>query len=360
LAAVSLLAWRFGAPLEAPAGVEVSQSPRPEWYFLFLFELRSYFSGPLEFVATAVIPSLVLLVLLLLPLIDQTLPQAASRGLRYLMVAGALVAWAWLTWTSAARDRRDTDFAAAKAKAQQLAVRARELADLRPIPPEGAAALLRDDPKTQGPVLFAQHCASCHSHVDQQGEGIAATEPSASNLYGFATRAWIMGLLDAEKVNGPDYFGNTAFADGDMVVFVQDLYGAVDGETETAELRSQLDKIAAALASEAELLPGEAVSNADLVAAGVELLTSEFGCTDCHRFHDEGDLGIAPDLTGYGSREWLTGIIRDPTHERFYADRNDRMPSFAINAEDPSLNLLSDREIGLIVDWLRGQWPAAP
>jgi hypothetical protein len=32
------------------------------------------------------------------------------------------------------------------------------------IPKQGAVYLLRNDPKTRGPRLFKQHCASCHSY----------------------------------------------------------------------------------------------------------------------------------------------------------------------------------------------------
>ena len=76
---------------------------------------------------------------------------------------------------------------------------------------------------------------------------------------------------------------------------------------------------------------------------------------------DAGELGMAPDLSGYGSRDWLIGMISDPTHERFYRDANDRMPSFAAHQGASPENLLSPESIGLIVDWLRGEWyePAA-
>ncbi len=53
------------------------------------------------------------------------------------------------------------------------------------------------------------------------------------------------------------------------------------------------------------------------------------------------------------------GIISDPTHERFYADRNDRMPSFAADESEPANNLLSPRELVLLVDWLRGDYAAS-
>ena len=67
----------------------------------------------------------------------------------------------------------------------------------------------------------------------------------------------------------------------------------------------------------------------------------------------------APDLTGYGSRQWTIDFIRDPAHERFYGDNNDRMPAFE-PADDPNQQILSPRNIELIVDWLRGDWPEAP
>ena len=61
-------------------------------------------------------------------------------------------------------------------------------------------------------------------------------------------------------------------------------------------------------------------------------------------------------MTGYGSREWLAGIIADPAHKRFYGKENDRMPAYAESATDVKKNLLSPREIQLLVDWLRGEW----
>jgi menaquinol-cytochrome c reductase cytochrome b/c subunit len=48
-----------------------SYVPRPEWYFLFLFQLLKYFPGVLEWVGTTVIPGIAVLALLLLPLYDR-------------------------------------------------------------------------------------------------------------------------------------------------------------------------------------------------------------------------------------------------------------------------------------------------
>ncbi|MFC2026229.1 c-type cytochrome [Chloroflexota bacterium] len=50
---------------------DASYIPRPEWYFLFLFEMLKYFPGQIEWVGTAILPTLAVLVLLLLPFIDR-------------------------------------------------------------------------------------------------------------------------------------------------------------------------------------------------------------------------------------------------------------------------------------------------
>ena len=48
----------------------------------------------------------------------------------------------------------------------------------------------------------------------------------------------------------------------------------------------------------------------------------------CHKFHDAGTADAAPDLTGYGSRDWLMAFIANPAADRFYGKNNDRMPDF--------------------------------
>jgi menaquinol-cytochrome c reductase cytochrome b/c subunit len=45
--------------------------PRPEWYFLFLFQLLKYFPGSLEWLGTTVIPIIAVLALFLLPFYDR-------------------------------------------------------------------------------------------------------------------------------------------------------------------------------------------------------------------------------------------------------------------------------------------------
>ncbi len=49
-------------------------------------------------------------------------------------------------------------------------------------------------------------------------------------------------------------------------------------------------------------------------------------------------------------------MISNPQRERFYAgDRNDRMPAFVVDPANANGNLLTPRELDLLVEWLRGE-----
>ena len=70
LAAVS---WEGAPALEAPADpADADFIPRPEWYFLGLFQLLKYFPGRLEVVGALVLPGLAVTLLALLPWIDRS------------------------------------------------------------------------------------------------------------------------------------------------------------------------------------------------------------------------------------------------------------------------------------------------
>ena len=125
------------------------------------------------------------------------------------------------------------------------------------------------------------------------------------------------------------------------------------------EQKEQLKKVIAALSAEAELKSRRKLEERDaaLIVEGRALIASEaMRCTECHQFHKPDEDATAPDLTGYGSRDWLIDFISNPAHARFYSKRNDRMPAFGQD------KVLDDQAIGLIADWLRGDWyePSPP
>jgi len=66
------LAYFVGVPAEERANpADANYTPRPEWYFLFLFQLLKYFPGNYEVIGVIIIPTLAVLGLFLLPLIDR-------------------------------------------------------------------------------------------------------------------------------------------------------------------------------------------------------------------------------------------------------------------------------------------------
>ena len=90
LIALVALAWRGGPPLEAPADpTDNAYIPRPEWYFLGLFQLLKYFPGKWEVVGAIVLPTLLGAILALLPWIDRGTERDPRR--RRLVMGGVLV-----------------------------------------------------------------------------------------------------------------------------------------------------------------------------------------------------------------------------------------------------------------------------
>jgi len=348
LAAVLFLSIKFGAELTAPADpADNYAAARPEWYFLFLFQLLKYFPGESEIWGAMILPGLVVGLVFAMPFFGRwRLGHRFNLGLLWVL----LFTVAMLTWLAMKADRGNPGFVAATRQAQIDAERVKELASgPSGIPSSGAVTLLRADPFSQGPKLFARNCASCHRYDGHDGLGTIPADPqSASDLKGFASRSWLAGLLDPDRIAGTNYFGGTKFRDGKMAKFVKKEVAGF-----SAAQKEQLAQALAALSAEAGLKAQRDTEGKDSAAitAGRNFLASEaMQCTECHQFRKPDEDASAPDLTGYGSREWLLGILGNPKHDRFYGKRNDRMPSFG---ED---KILDAQALGLLADWLRGDW----
>jgi ubiquinol-cytochrome c reductase cytochrome b subunit len=133
-------------------------------------------------------------------------------------------------------------------------------------------------------------------------------------------------LLDPARISSDRYFGRTKHADGKMAKYVKKDIAAL-----SAEQQGLLRQAIAAVSAEAKLKAQRELDTRDdaLIQEGRKVLAGDvLHCTECHQFRNKDEDATAPDLTGYGSREWLTGIIHSPKHTRFYGKRNDRMPAF--------------------------------
>jgi ubiquinol-cytochrome c reductase cytochrome b subunit len=219
--AVLGLVWYFkGAALGAPANpAEQYSAARPDWYFMFLFQflkLKPFApDGPFGenglIVASLIIPGLVFGLLMLMPLIGRW--KIGHVFNLFTMFAG-LAGFGYLTYVAFSKDAGDPHFKAAVAQANKDSARAIALAKKRDgIPTEGALALLRDDPLTQGPRLFKSQCASCHAWDGHNGLGeiIPDKDRSAPDLARFASREWLAGFLDPKQIETHKYFSGTRF-----------------------------------------------------------------------------------------------------------------------------------------------------
>src|SRR6185503_2033386 len=160
MATILFLTLRFGAPLGAPADPsEPFSAARPEWSFLFMFQFLKQFPGSAEIWGAIIVPTIVLLVFALMPFIAR---KKRGHQFNIAFFCAILAAAAGLTWWAKSSDAKNAGYQFAVKEAGANGARARALAHARGIPPTGALALLRSDPLTQGPKLFAANCASCH------------------------------------------------------------------------------------------------------------------------------------------------------------------------------------------------------
>jgi len=83
---LAVLAWKGAPVLEAPADpTSTDYVPRPEWYFLGLFQLLKYFPGRLEVIGALVVPGIVMTFLVLLPWLDRGRTRLAKQRLSVLL-----------------------------------------------------------------------------------------------------------------------------------------------------------------------------------------------------------------------------------------------------------------------------------
>lgn len=263
-AVVLTMAWMLPAPLDEIANpADASYIPRPEWYFLSLFQLLKYFPGPLEPLATLVIPGLVVGFLFALPFLDRGKDRHPFRRARLpLTIAMVIIAGgtAYLT-----------------------------LLGLRDTPP-------RPDPNDWGPRSIAGHqlvsnenstCSKCH--VDGGPAAELPVTPISKD------EEWMLAHM------------------ADPVAIAPGVRTEDDPAPPPQMTRFQAQAVVAYLrrvrtGSRPPQLPAQ-----DQLAAATFAGT----CVGCHKISGEGGES-APDLSHVGSRRdaaTIRKIITDPTTE---------------------------------------------
>jgi ubiquinol-cytochrome c reductase cytochrome b subunit len=176
---VGLGVWCYyrPAPLESQADPSQPYEARPEWYFMFLFQLLKYFHGPYEIVGTFVLPTLFCLILLFWPFLDRNPERDPRRrpvaiGLLGLGTAGLI----GLSVFALATDVR-------------MHEPAQVIARQPPRPELGGAPQWAEVAKE-----YNATCAACHG-VDGSGKQIRAGMPTIPD---FTSLAWQLAQTDLE------------------------------------------------------------------------------------------------------------------------------------------------------------------
>jgi ubiquinol-cytochrome c reductase cytochrome b subunit len=118
LAALVAWTWTHPAPLSNIADPSKPYAARPEWYFMFLFQLLKYFKGSYEILGTFVLPSLFVGILLFWPFLDRNPSHdPRKRPLALSLLILGVIGLVGLTVFAVSTDTRMAEPAAAVASA---------------------------------------------------------------------------------------------------------------------------------------------------------------------------------------------------------------------------------------------------
>jgi ubiquinol-cytochrome c reductase cytochrome b subunit len=128
---------------------DTSYIPRPEWYFLFLFEFLKFVPGRIEWVGTTLIPALAVLALLALPFLDKNHLRHWKNRLTGISIMGVVVlGMVGLTIRSVITTPEQVEGSAANTIQEQMAL---------------------------GQEVYSLYCVECHG-PDGEGGIIAGVE----------------------------------------------------------------------------------------------------------------------------------------------------------------------------------------
>ncbi|MBS1858967.1 MAG: cytochrome b N-terminal domain-containing protein [Acidobacteria bacterium] len=263
------LAIAARVPLEQLADpTDTSYIPRPEWYFLFLFQTLKLFEGPLEVVGAVVLPGLAVLTLILVPFIDRgQVVRVAKRTTAIAVVLLAAIGWAGLT----------TVAVATTPKAASVEVDYSAPTDWMQLSPEEMAGVA---------YFREENCANCHQ-VGDQGNAIG---PDLTRRPIKRDAAWMIAHFKRPSSLRP----------GSSMPPIQ------LSDAQLNSLAAFLLKLNDRNASALENAPEFATRGAVLYQAN--------HCGACHMVNGMG-MKVGPVLNGLGkrqSRNWVIGHFQDP------------------------------------------------
>ncbi|HZT31000.1 MAG TPA: cytochrome b N-terminal domain-containing protein [Bryobacteraceae bacterium] len=293
-AVLFIMAVAVRVPLERLADpTDTTYIPRPDWYFLFLFQTLKFFKGPLEVVGSVVLPGAAILALLLVPFIDRgRMVRVARRTVAAGFVALAVLGWAGLTAAAIATTPKPEPVAE--------------------IDFSGPTDWIELSPQELAGIGYfrRENCVSCHT----LGDGKPGIGPDLTTTSIHKSAAWMIRHFKRPSEIVP---------------------GSAMPPIQLSD--SQLNALAAFLL---KLNPrnASALENAPDFAVGGALIYQTSNCGACHQVNNVG-MKIGPPLNGLRkrrSRPWLERHFRDPQS----VSPNTIMPPYQFNARDVD-NLIS-------------------
>jgi quinol-cytochrome oxidoreductase complex cytochrome b subunit len=265
-----LLAALVDVPLGRLADpTDTGYVPRPEWYYLFLFQMLKVFEGGWEPMGSVVLPGLGIAVLFLVPFLDRRrLVRLSQRVVAIAVLVLVLVGWASLTVAAIRTTPKQPE-------SQTIALPPAE--DWGHLSPEELAGL----------GYFRQEgCAACHNFE-------AGPPKPGPNLAGVGTRKSVSWMIGHFK-NPPRIIPGSSMPPIDLK----------DAQLNT--LAAFLLKLTAANAVALANAPDFAVQGAQVYQAS--------NCAVCHSINDAGSKS-GPPLNGVGQRRtsgWVEAHFANP------------------------------------------------
>jgi quinol-cytochrome oxidoreductase complex cytochrome b subunit/cytochrome c2 len=270
-------------PLERLADpTDTAYIPRPEWYFLFLFQTLKFFKGPMETFVSVVLPGLAVLTLLLVPFIDRgPMIRLGKRTFAISLVVLAAIAWTGLTTAAVVTTPKNQE------SADDTETPSTETPEASPAAAPQPAWQRLTPEELAGLGLFKkQGCLSCHPGAGQKGVGPDLTKLPANHR----NVTWLV----------PHFKNPSKIVPGSVMPAV---------DLSNADLNAlSLFVLTLTPKNETALL-----AVPDFVTQGAMVYQTNH-CTSCHQIHGVGST-LAPALDGVGlrhDRAWLEKHFANP------------------------------------------------
>jgi len=331
-------------PVANPA--DTTFLPRPEWYYLPMFQWLKYWEGPKVVLAVVVVPGLLALAFFLIPFLDRSLERRPwRRPIPVLAVAFVVFGMVFLGARSHIDDKRDPGTAAqiATQEAQEKAYTAEPFEPYVESPggtPAPASATGPSNPQvSRGKAVFTAHgCAGCHGEAG--AGGIATKLVGISAKYPAAQLTALLHDPNAQMRAGKMPAVDVSSADMAALVAYLGVLGTSAANV-PADVNMASTGVAAVEGSATEPAP-----TTPQAAAGL-LLYQSTGCIACHGPGGSGGREPAlATLLAQLSDAQLTQLLRNP---------NAKMKAGGMAAVT-----LPAKQVSSLITYLRGMRAAPP